>query len=31
LEQAEIDENRLADILLRHGLKEKFDHFVGER
>jgi hypothetical protein len=31
LEQAEIDQNLLSDILTRHGLKEKFENFTGER
>lgn len=31
LEQTEIDEKLLSDILTRHGLKEKFEDFRGER
>jgi len=31
LEQTEIDKNLLSDILTRHGLKEKFENFTGER
>lgn len=31
LEQTKIDEKLLSDILTRHGLKEKFENFRGER
>lgn len=31
LEQTKINKKLLSDILSRHGLKEKFEHFTGER
>jgi len=31
LEQTEIDTKLLTDILTRHGLKEKFNNFIGEQ